>query len=227
MPNRLPEDNLNGREGANSEKISQSDKRPETVPPEEASQNGEAGKDSTPSDVPTSNKPRKRADRGRLHAIGHGVLARYPLEALQKLGEDVRKFRRLESKFRQALKPDGEVALLLFDRFWSSYLRCVLAARVEAQVIAPRVNTDDSNKALPQLHERDVPTLLFAEKSDPGAISQTLPTDLIHELTLLQRYECHFSRELYRSLHLLLIMREGGEDGLTQLLRNISKHTIT
>jgi hypothetical protein len=220
MPSCLPEDNLSVREGANSEKISKSDKRPETAPPEEAPRNREAGNDSTPSNVPGSNKRRKRADRGHLHATRHGVLARYPLETLEKLGEDTRKLRRLERRFRQALRPVGEIALLLFDKFWNSYIHLILAARFEANLVVPRVTSGDPGVALPQLRELTVPTLFIPDGSEVGSISQALPADLIHELALLQRYESHHSRELYRALHLLLIMREGGEDGLTQLLHN-------
>jgi hypothetical protein len=226
MPNCPPEDNLHVREGANSEKISQSDKRPETVPPEEASQNGEASKDSTPSDVPTSNKPRKRADRGRLHAIGHGVLARYPLEALQKLGEDVRKFRRLERTFRNALKPNGEIALLFFDRFWSSYLRCTLAARMEAGLVAPQLISRDPNPVLPQVSEREVPTLLISGESEVGSISQSLPAECINELVLFQRYDSHYSRELFRALHMLLVMRDRGEGGLMEIMSSIKSNIL-
>jgi hypothetical protein len=221
MPNCPPEDNLHVREGANSEKISQSDKRPETVPPYEAPRNGEADKASTPSNVPTSIKPRKRADRGHLHATRHGVLSRCPLEALQKLGEDIRKIRRLERRYRESLKPVGAIGLMVFDRFWSSYTRLLLAARIEANLVVPREKIDISHQAFPQIEERAVPTLVSAEKSELGLISHNLPADLIHELVLIQRYDAHFSRELFRSLHLLLIMQEGGEDGLKVFMSSI------
>jgi hypothetical protein len=226
MPSDLPEDDSHIREGADSEKCPRADERPEVVPHEEAPRDGEAGKDSTPSKLPASNQPRKRADRGHLHATRHGVLSRCPLEALQKLGEDIRKIRRLERRYRESLKPVGAIGLMVFDRFWSSYTRLLLAARIETSLIVPGVASADPHKAPPQLNELEVPTLVFSDKSEVVSITQILPADLTRELALIQRYDCHFSRELYRSLHLLLVMREGGEDGLTLLLNNISRHTI-
>ena len=67
----------------------------------------------------------RRKDTGRLHAVRHGALSRYPLEALRHLGENSKSLRRMEQRFRTELKPHGEIAEVVFDRFWSSYLRCL------------------------------------------------------------------------------------------------------
>ncbi len=48
------------------------------------------------------------------------------------LGENIKQFRRLERRLRTTLKSRGELAGLFFDRFFFSYLRCILGARLEA-----------------------------------------------------------------------------------------------
>jgi hypothetical protein len=174
-----------------------------------------------PSTAQDSKGPHKRKDRGRLHVSRHAVLSRYPLEALQSLGEDVKKYRQLERRFRETLKPDGEIAGFLFDRFFSSYLRCVLAARVEANSFARTATSADPSAAIPSLHERDVPTLVFPNGQENISIHAIFPTDLFRELVLIQRYDRHFSREMYRALSLLLVLRDGGEDGLQQCIGQI------
>jgi hypothetical protein len=161
---------------------------------------------------------RKRNDQGRLHATRHGVLSRYVFEALRTLGEDVKKFRRLERRFRETLKPEGEIAGMVFDRFFSSYLRCIVAARVEASAFTPSATSSNSSNLLPTLREQNVPTLVSQGAEEEPSIHATLPIDLIRELVLMQRYDRHFSREMFRNLSLLLVLRNGGEDGLQQCI---------
>jgi hypothetical protein len=43
---------------------------------------------------------------------------------------------------------------------------------------------------------------------------QELPPELLRDLVLVQRYDRHHSRELYRALGLLLLLRRGGEPAL-------------
>jgi hypothetical protein len=50
--------------------------------------------------------------------------------------------------------------------------------------------------------------------SDATPLAEELPPDLFRRLVLAQRYDRHFSREMYRSLALLLLMRRGGEAAL-------------
>jgi hypothetical protein len=45
-------------------------------------------------------------------------------------------------------------------------------------------------------------------------LNEALPSDLLHGLVLAQRYDRHHSREMYRSLALLLMLRRGGEAAL-------------
>jgi hypothetical protein len=143
------------------------------------------------------------------------------LEALQSLGEDVKKFRRLEGRFREALKPDGAIAGMLFDRCFSSYLRCVLAARLEASAVAPTATSANPSAVVPLLRERDVPTLVLPNGHEGTSIRATFPEEVFRELVLVERYDRHFCREMYRALSLLLVMRNGGEDGLQQCIGQI------
>jgi hypothetical protein len=170
----------------------------------------------------SSKGSQKRKDRGRLHVTRHGVLSRYVFEALQNVGEDVKKFRRLERRFRETLISDGEAANLIFDRFFSSYLRCVLVARVEASAFTPSATTmANPSTDLPALYERDVPTLVSPDGEEARPIHANFQPELLRELALVQRYDRHFSREMLRNLSLLLVLRDRGEDGLQQFIAQI------
>jgi len=193
----------------------------ETNPLAEASRPGVRNEGAVPSTMTGSKGPHRRKDQGNFHAARHAVLSRYPLKALQSLGDDVKRFRRLERRFRETLKPDGEIGGLLFDRFFSSYLRCVLAARLEASAVAPAATPANPSAVVPLLHERDVPTLILRNGEENVSNGATFPTGLMHELTLVQRYDRHYSREMYRALSLLLVLRDGGEDGLQQCIWQI------
>ena len=60
-------------------------------------------------------RPRRtRKDKTHRHAIRHGILSRYPLEVLERLGVNVRTLRQLERELRAELKLSGAVARLLF-----------------------------------------------------------------------------------------------------------------
>ncbi len=158
----------------------------------------------------------RRKDKGHLHATRHATLSRYPLEALRHLGENPRTLRRLECRLRAELKPRGAIAAILFDRFWSSYLRCLLAARSELNALAPGEIAAGQGNGSPSLCEREVPTLVLPEAQDQRMTYQTLPPDLFRQLVLVQRYDRHFSREMYRALAMLLVLRSSGEEGLEQ-----------
>jgi hypothetical protein len=160
-----------------------------------------------------------RKDKNRLHTTRHGVLSRYPLEALASLGENTRNLRRIARKFREELKPSGILANTLFDRFFSSYLRCLLAARAEAATFAPIDQPAGEPRHFVSLKERDVPTLVIEDSS--GAGEAHLPADLLRQLALAARYDAHFSKEMYRALALLLVLRNGGEAALDQCVGKI------
>jgi len=170
-------------------------------------------------EVQAPTKPRKscRTDSGKLHRVRHGILSREVLDALVQVGEDRRTFRRLERQYRTALQPIGPFGNMFFDRFWSSYLRLILIGRLETHLIAGNSvgKSKPESLALVPGHQ---PTLV---RQDPdGQLSEDipleiqLPPDLLRGLVLAQRYDRHFSREMFRSLALLLLMRRGGEAAL-------------
>lgn len=159
----------------------------------------------------------RRTDSGKLHRVKHGILSRDVLHALISLGEDRRTLRRLENEYRVAFRPTGPVGELLFDRFFSSYLRLVLAARSETQLLQakPAGNGKQLSLAIMPGH---LPTLVAEHPEEQpvedGLLSEVLPPDLLRGLVLVQRYDRHFSREMYRSIAMLLLLRRSGEAGL-------------
>jgi hypothetical protein len=164
-------------------------------------------------------KQPKRKDKDHIHAMRHAVLSRYPLEAMVRLGENKRSLRRIERKFRAELKPSGIVAEMLFDRFFSSYLRCLLAVKAEATAFSPIDQPAGESRLITSLKERELPTLVLQDSS--AASEAHLPPDLLRQLALVTRYDAHFSKEMYRALSMLLILRSGGETALEQCVGKI------
>jgi hypothetical protein len=155
-----------------------------------------------------------RKDRTRIHMTRHAVLSRFPLQALAALGENVRQLRRLEAKFRAELKPSSAVGGMLFDRMWSSYLRCLLAARAEAMALGPDEQQTDATTT-PTLVRKELPTLVWP---DQPTAKEKLSSELFRYLALVQRYDSHFSRELYKCLGMLLVLRDNGEAVLARCI---------
>jgi hypothetical protein len=158
-----------------------------------------------------------RSDKGRTHYSRHGLLCRDVERALVRLGEPNKNVRRWERKFRSVLRPRGELAELLFDKWWSCYLRQLLIAKLEANAFAPDVSRRVS-AGLPVLEERTRPTLVWpSEQESDDTFQHQLPEDLFQKLTLVQRYDSHYSREGNRMLALLVLMRDGGEEALIKV----------
>jgi hypothetical protein len=214
IPDCVPEVQI----GVSSEQNATTNQSLETDRRVEDSREAVTGDGPTPSAAPGSKRPRKRADQGHLHATRHGILSRHLLEALKMLGEDIKPIRRLERRFRKVLSSKGEIADLIFDRFFSSYLRCILSARVEAKAIAPRSTATNESAVIPSVRELEFPTLIMADGPDNASTTSPIPPDLIHQLVLIQRYDRHFAREMYRALSLLLVLRNGGEDALHEII---------
>jgi len=170
-------------------------------------------------EVQTPTKPRKscRTDSGELHRMRHGILSREILDALVRLGENRRTFRRLERQYRAALQPIGPIGNMFFDRLWSSYLRLVLIGRLETQQFVSKSVGEKKSISL-ELVPGHQPTLIRqdpdGQPSEATPLEEELPPDLFCRLVLAQRYDRHFSREMFRSLALLLLMRRGGEAAL-------------
>ena len=164
-------------------------------------------------------EPRKvrRTDSGKLHRVKHGILSREALDALVRVGEDRRTLRRLERQYRAALRPIGPFGDLFFDRFWSSYLKLILVGRLETQLFAGKA-VDKIKSASLALVPGPLPTLVSQHPEGQPVevipLNEELPPDLLRGLVLVQRYDRHHSREMYRSLALLLLLRRGGEAAL-------------
>jgi hypothetical protein len=166
-------------------------------------------------------KPRKacRTDSGKLHRVRHGILSREALDALVQVGEDRKTFRRLEKEYRVALRPIGPFGNLFFDRFWASYLKLILVGRLETQLFAGK-SAGKSESASFTLVPGRHPTLVSqhpeGQPVEAIQLNAELPPDLLRGLVLAQRYDRHHSREMYRSLALLLLLRRGGEAALQE-----------
>jgi hypothetical protein len=146
-----------------------------------------------------------RTDKGRLHAARDSVLSR------------------CLSELRAVLKPKGPVGNLFFGRFFSCVLRLILIARLEQIGLAPRSNASKKQITVPSLREGSMPVLLTAEEhEDSTAVSGTieaLEPDMYRRLALIARYDRAASREMYRTLGLLILMRDDGENGLANGIR--------
>jgi hypothetical protein len=164
-----------------------------------------------------------RKDKHRLHSMRHAVLSRYPLEALARGGENVRQLRNLERKLRAELKPAGVAGAILFDRLWSSYLRCLLAGRAEALVFDPTDRHAEKPDCTAEIREDLLPTLIL---NDQAPVNRVFSPDLFRQLALVARYDRHFSREMYRALAVLLVAKKGGQAGLEQCLGRVLGFSI-
>lgn len=152
-----------------------------------------------------------RKDKQRLHAVRHAVLSRFPLQALARLGENTRSLRRMEKALRTELKPAGMLENMLFDRLWSCYLRLLLAARAEGTALSLPRGAEDATMQAPDLVKGELPALVWRTREN--ANGNLLP-DLFQQLSLAQRYDAHFSREMLRYLGFLLLLRNKGGSGL-------------
>lgn len=174
-----------------------------------------------PDPHPAPSPTRSRSDRGRLHALRQSMLSRPLLEALSRVGESTRALRSLERDLREALKPSGVVATVVFDRMWHCYLRMLLMARTEANAITPAEEFPEKERPAARILEQDVPVLVLAGTSDGPRISQPSLVQLEQHLTAVGRYDKHVAREFFRALAFLLLLRDGGESDLTVGIKNM------
>ncbi len=130
----------------------------------------------------------------------------------------MRRLKRVERRFHAELKPVGILGTFWFDDFWSSYLRCLLAGRVEGRVVAPINEPTGQQSCGPSVKDGELPVLI---RQDDGIIRETLARDLLGHLALVARYHRHFSRQMYRALAMLLVLRSRGETGLEECIRRM------
>jgi hypothetical protein len=164
-----------------------------------------------------------RKDRGCRHVVHGSVLSRSLIQTLERRGESVRALRKMESELRAALKPQGALGRLLFDRFWASALRLILVARLEEDGLAPQGIAAKNSASVPSLREGRLPVLVVPEDGDGSndGPDETLASDseLFRRLSLIARYDHLAAREMYRAMSLLMTMRSEGQTGLENLVR--------
>jgi hypothetical protein len=114
---------------------------------------------------------------------------------------------------------------LFFDRFWQCILRLILLAHLEARGLDPKKNASSKPVGTPSLREGFLPVLVTEEEPEnQSAISlaETLDPDLLHRLVLIARYDRAASREMFRYLGFLILMRDSGDEGLVSGVRAIA-----
>ena len=183
---------------------------------------GESKADAT--GVPESSRPKRkpnlgvRTDKRRVHAMRHGAQSKYPLEALARLGENTRRLRRMERALRAEVNPSGILGDIFFDRGWSAYLHCVLAARLENLILCPSKGAEDPPTQAPNLVEGELPVLIWKTHENAHG---NFPPDLFQQLALAQRYDAHHSREMVRYFGLLSLLKNRGEVGLEECVEKM------
>jgi hypothetical protein len=174
-------------------------------------------------DAPPPRDPRPpRGDKGKLHRRRNGLLSKHPLQVLARKGENIRDICRQELELRAELRPQGALGKILFDRLWSSYLRCLLIDRTEAELLSPDEQHSTRSTPLPTLRVDYVPTLVYENVVAPDGIC----AEILKYLAITQRYDAHYSNDFYRNLGLLLAHRNGGVSGLTDELLKTSGSKI-
>jgi hypothetical protein len=160
---------------------------------------------------------RVRKDKNRVHTTRHGVLSRYPLETLVSLGENKRRLLKIEKNFLAELRPAGAIANAIFDKMFSCYLRCLLAAKLEARALIPVDSPGPhGGRRVARISAEELPTLIFSDETQHHLYN--LSSDLWSQIALVQKYDSHFSREFFRSLGLLLVLKTGGEASLAKCI---------
>lgn len=196
-------------------------KMSEITDPETLHEHTAEPKPSTSQQSESADNRGARQDRGRLHAVRNSVLNRGLLESLRRYGENPKVLRRMETELRAALRPTGPIGNLLFGRFWACVLRLILVARLEGTGLAPR-NPSKNLAAVPSLREGALPILVTPEPENLCAVAENaeaVDPDVFHRLALIARYDRAASREMYKTLGLLLLMRDFGEKGLAEGVR--------
>jgi hypothetical protein len=176
--------------------------------------NDDAETEGTPNCGAGSKAREPRSDKGHLHRRRNGLLSKHPLQALARRGENIREICKQERVLRQLLQPSGPLGKILFDRLWSSYLRCLLIDCVEAELLGAKQQGGPGVQEIPTLLAKKLPTLAYGsiDDRDDGI------AEVVKYLALTQRYDSHHFAEFYRTLGLLLALKNGGISELTEAL---------
>lgn len=163
---------------------------------------------------PNGDVRKKRADAGKVHRP-KSIFSRGLVATLRRNGANVKELRVIERGLREMLCPEGPLAELFFDKFWACVLRLMLCGQLEGLPAAAESDVSSSHR-LPQLRRGFEPMLSQFDDANVNRSSPTTSdTDLLHRLSLIARYDRAASRELYRCLSLLLVLRDQGEAGLS------------
>lgn len=157
----------------------------------------------------------KRTDRGRLHVVRNSVLSRGLLEALRRNGTNIRSLREMERGLRDALRPRGPLGQMFFDRFWASTLRMILASQLEETRLTQKKSEQKS--PVYENYGDFLPALVAAQPKndmDAHAAAREFDYDLPHQLALIARYDRAAAKEMYRSLSILLTLRDQPDDSV-------------
>ena len=157
----------------------------------------------------TERKTAKRKDAGQFHSVARGLLSRHPLTALRRLGENPKVLRRLERRLREALKPQGAVAELLFDRLWSAHLYSILAGRITDLIVERLTEPTDRSVQPPALFEGETRSLVGPEVNSHCPPNEIVLASVVRDLCLIERYRARSGKEEFRTLALLLVSLNG------------------
>jgi hypothetical protein len=166
--------------------------------------------ESTPS--PTDQP--KRKDLGGLHAPRNSVLSR-GLLFLRRGGQSIRPLRAREGALRKAIRPEGPLGEIFFDQFWAATLRLRVGSRLEEKILTHQTPATRTKSLLPELYRQLAPMLITDRGEDNSAEPRGqdgCDAELLHQLLLIARYNRAAAREQYRSLDMLLLLRDQGDD---------------
>lgn len=152
--------------------------------------------------------------RKRKNLTGHRILSRHPRQALVSAGENAHALDRIERSLRDELRPTGVIGQIIFDRLLSCVWRCLLIAKKEKTIFVPENQPGTFEERLEQARQSHM-LALAAGDSKSGYNQASI---LLSNLSITQRYDAHYSRELYRALGMLLTLRGAGDTELTLLL---------
>jgi hypothetical protein len=161
-----------------------------------------------------SQKPPRARKQKRRRYNTHGILSRYPEEALAKAGGDTTRLRRIKRNLYQNIQPDGPLEELLLDYMCSCHSKIVLLEHMDSK--APPT---EEKSHVERVREAGMLAMVGARPVGDGGVSRE---DARKELFL--RYHKHLSREFrgFASFFLSPNRRDGGVAGA--LSKQIARH---
>jgi hypothetical protein len=159
-------------------------------------------------------------DARKKVTAGHRILSRHPRQALVKAGENIRLLERIEKALRAELQPTGIIGQIIFDRLLSCLWRCLLAARKEKDVLESEIQHGNFEQRLEKAKESQLLALAAGNAKSLHYQSD----DLLQQLSIIQRYDAHYYKEVCRAVGILLALRGAGDAELAVLLNKTLGH---